>query len=97
MSPITPGQRLYSAASTAEVIVVKAASVDLICAGQPMQATRPETAPAAGSDAPVLIGKRYTDEESGLLVLCTKGGSGPLLVDGRVMNEQQTQALPSSD
>jgi hypothetical protein len=97
MSTFTPGQRLYSAASTAEVIVVKAATVDLNCAGESMLAARPEAASAAGTEAPVLVGKRYTDEESGLLVLCTKGGAGPLMADGRVMNELQTQALPSSD
>ncbi|TDG01468.1 hypothetical protein E1809_01900 [Arthrobacter terricola] len=94
---MTPGQRLYSASSTAEVIVVKAASVELACAGEPMLATRPESAPAGGSDTPVLLGKRYSDEASGLLVLCTKGGAGPLAADGRTMNELQTQALPSSD
>jgi hypothetical protein len=94
---ITPGQRWYSAASTAEIIVVKAASVELACAGEPMVAARPESTPPSGADAPVQIGKRYTDEESGLLVLCTKGGAGPLTADGRILGELQTQALPSSD
>lgn len=98
MSTITPGQRLYSAASTAEIIVVKAASVELACAGEPMVTARPETTPpTAGSDAPVQVGKRYTDEQSGLLVLCTKGGAGPLTADGNILGELQTQALPSSD
>ncbi|WP_026556563.1 hypothetical protein [Arthrobacter sp. 35W] len=94
---ITPGQRLYSAVSTAEIIVVKAASVELACTGESMLAARPESTTSAESDVAVQLGKRYSDEESGLLVLCTKGGPGPLTADGRVMNELQTAALPSSD
>lgn len=94
---ITPGQRLYSAVSTTEIIVVKAASVTLACAGEPMLAARPESVTSVVSDAAVQLGKRYSDEESGILVLCTKGGSGPLTADERVMNKLQTVALPSSD
>jgi len=95
---ITPGQRLYSAASTAEIIVVKAASVELSCAWEPMVTARPDSTPQSpGADSPVQLGKRYTDEKSGLLVLCTKGGAGPLTADGNILGELQTQALPSSD
>lgn len=97
MTKITAGKRLFSTVSTAEVIVVKAADVALECAGAPMSDTKPEApAPVAEGEA-VALGKRYSDPESGLLVLCTKPGAGPLAADGRMLQTQAAQSLPSSD
>jgi hypothetical protein len=31
-------------------------------------------------------GKRYSDRKSGLELLCTQGGAGPIAVDGRELN-----------
>lgn len=96
MTDLTPGKRLYSAASTVEIIVVKPAAVTLQCAGTDMLTAAPEVrGDAAG--AAIALGKRYEDHESGLLVMCTKPGSGPLTADGRELVLLTAQALPSSD
>lgn len=97
MSTISTGQRLYSAVSAAEVIVVKAADVELHCGGQPMLPSRAEAVAGTAAGDPIAVGKRYTDAESGLLVLCTKGGAGPLTANGRDLSLVQAKSLPSSD
>ncbi|MDP9820794.1 hypothetical protein J2S59_000603 [Nocardioides massiliensis] len=60
-----------------------------------------EAAPAGGgvdaSAESVQLGKRYFDENTGLEVLCSKGGAGPLMVDGRLLQVRGAKALPSSD
>ena len=53
--------------------------------------------PQAGGDSPVLLGKRYTDDESGVEVLCTKPGAGPLVFAGRELEVKSATALPASD
>jgi hypothetical protein len=45
----------------------------------------------------ILLGKRYADESSGLEVLCTKPGPGPLTVDGRPLEVKGPKPLPASD
>lgn len=96
MAQITTGKRLFGAHSSAEIIVVKAADVQLTCAGQPMVEQRENTEQNAQGDQ-ILVGKRYTDEASGLLVLCTKSGVGPLHADGRELALVSAKPLPSSD
>lgn len=100
------GLRLRSAVSDTEVIVVTPPSeeVELACGGAPMVpvAGSPSEEPPQGTGAPVddgetLIGKRYEDEGSGLVVLCTKGGKGSLTVGGEPMPVQAARTLPSSD
>jgi hypothetical protein len=101
MMLVKPGDRLRSRVCTAEVIVVKAPSIDveIACGGEPM--TRNEPVPAAaGSTAAgpgTLLGKRYADEEAGLELLCVKGGSGQLSVDGRLLSPREARPLPASD
>jgi hypothetical protein len=52
----------------------------------------------AAADAPgTLLGKRYADDESGLELLCVKGGSGQLSVAGRVLRPREARPLPASD
>lgn len=97
MTGITPGLRLYSEASATEIIVVKAAAVDVWCAGARMLRAATGATDASEGEIRIELGKRYTDDESGLLVLCTKPGSGPLMADGRELSLLQTKALPSSD
>lgn len=46
---------------------------------------------------PVLLGKRYADPETGLELLCSKAGDGPLTVDDRPLGVKAPKALPSSD
>jgi len=93
------GLKLRGTACTTEVIVVRAATADveLTCCGAPLttdEVPAPATAPA---EHEVLLGKRYTDEESGIELLCTKPGPGPLAVDGRTVLVKGTKPLPSSD
>jgi hypothetical protein len=98
MAKPTPGLRLFSTQSGVELIVVKGADGVLTCAGAPMVTQRPAPPVAdAGGAAQVQLTKRYADAQSGLLVLCTRAGSGPLALDGRELTMQASQALPSSD
>jgi hypothetical protein len=100
---LKPGSRWRSAVCDGEVVVVKAAKGAgvLACGGHPMTAhggARPMGLVAAAdrSDG-MLTGKRYTDEESGLEVLCSKAGKGSLSMDGRALQVKAAKALPSSD
>lgn len=97
-----PGIRLRSAISEAEVVVVRPVSGEtvLTCGGVPMVGVEEvPTADAGQGNAaePVQLGKRYFDEATGLEVLCSKGGDGPLAIDGRALELRGAKALPSSD
>jgi hypothetical protein len=101
---LKPGSRWKSAVCSAEVVVVRApnAPASLECGGAAMLAggaDRPVNAPAIDPDhaAGVLVGKRYTDAESGLEALCAKAGAGSLSVDGRALVVKDPKKLPSSD
>ncbi|MFI0446559.1 hypothetical protein [Actinomadura sp. 6N118] len=96
---LRPGLKLKSAGTTAEFIVIRASAgdVDLTCAGAPLH---PDGAGAAsGGDATgeLLIGKRYSDDEGTVELLCVRGGPGPLLLNGRMLAAKAAKALPSSD
>lgn len=95
---LKPGLKLTSAACSAQVIVIRAPAVPvtITCCGQPL-VTEGEPRPAAGEPDAVLIGKRYTDEPSGLELLCTRSGAGPLAADGRELTVKAAKPLPSSD
>lgn len=97
-----PGTTLRSAVSDVEVVVVRAPSapVEIRCG----EAVMGDTAAAGGEQLAagspgdeVLLGKRYTDEQSGLELLCTKPGTGPLSCDGRPLTVRGTKPLPASD
>lgn len=96
-----PGTRLKSTVCETEVVVIRSssASVSIECGGEPMGSDGGDRVqgPKTGLDGGTLIGKRYTDEDAGVLVLCTKGGAGTLTVDGRPLKVLTAQALPSSD
>lgn len=95
------GARLKSAACATEVVVVKApiGAVDLRCGGSEMG---PEA--VAGSEAldaeqaeGTVLGKRYTDDESGIEVLAVKAGDGSVSIDGRPLTLKGVKPLPASD
>jgi len=106
---LKPGSRWRSAVCDTEVIVVRAPAGPVIfriggaavCpadAGQDRPAAdrggaRPDAALAGGT----LLGKRYTDEASGLQVLCVKAGAGTITVDGRPAAVMTPRQLPASD
>jgi hypothetical protein len=100
---LTPGTRLRAPGSTAEVVVVRAPQdeVELTCASVPMvdrdQAGDAPGATDASPGSEVLMGKRYSDPDSGLELLCTTAGPGPLAVDGRELGLNAPKPLPSSD
>jgi hypothetical protein len=101
---LAPGSRLRSTACETEVVVVRGADGDqlLSCGGSPMVAldTATETGesiPAPGFDEGTLLGKRYTDEPSGLEVLCTRAGRGSLSLATGLLTIQGAKPLPSSD
>jgi hypothetical protein len=98
---LKPGMRLHSTACSTEVVVVRASDDDaeLTCCGAAMgEGSRVGDALARGtSDEAILLGKRYTDEVTGIELLCTKAGPGPLACDGRVMGIKSAKPLPSSD
>ena len=54
---------------------------------------QPDAALAGGT----LLGKRYTDEATGLQVLCVKPGEGTITVDGRPAAVVAPRQLPASD
>lgn len=96
------GLTLYSTVDSTAVIVVRAtdADVTITCGGEEMTTDKPEGdggAPAAPSPDGTLLGKRYTDEELGLELLCTKGGPGALAVNGSPLEIKQAKPLPASD
>ena len=96
------GARLRSAVCTTEVIVVAAPErdIDLSWGGAHMTAMDPERAAGVApedSDEPTLLGKRYTNAEADLEVLCTKAGDGSLAVDGQHLTLKEAKPLPSSD
>jgi hypothetical protein len=92
------GLKLRSRTCTTEVIVVRAAPdpVELSCCGAPMTTDEVGEVPTGAADE-VLLGKRYTDEQTGLEVLCTKSGPGALAADGRALLLKGAKPLPSSD
>ena len=97
---LRPGQRLYSAVSEAEFVVVKAPTepIELLAGGVAMLA-EPGGDAAAGdvSGEPAQLGKRYADDELGLELLCSKGGAGELSAAGRPLGLKGAKPLPSSD
>jgi hypothetical protein len=100
---LKPGSRWKSAVCDTEVVVVRPpkSTVNLECGGHAMiahAAAKPDgltiaAAFASGSQA----GKRFSDEASGLELLCTKAGAGALSVDGREIGAKEAKKLPASD
>jgi hypothetical protein len=100
---LKPGSRWKSAVCDVEVVIVRPPSAPgtLECGGQPMVGHTAEK-PAGLSLSPdrsggSQTGKRFTDETTGLEVLCTKAGAGSLSLDGRPLELKEAKKLPASD
>jgi hypothetical protein len=97
------GSRLRSAVCDVEVIVIKApaGAVDVRCGGQAMLAIdtpRPDgLAPEPGFDGGTQLGKRYTNEDGSLELLCTKAGPFSLSIGEVALRVKEAKPLPSSD
>lgn len=92
------GNRLFAQNSSCEVVVVRSSQVDaaLMCAGAEM-VTSPLNRDRS-ADGPLLeLGKRYSDDGSGVEVLCIKAGVGPLTLEGRPLERKSAKLLPASD
>lgn len=100
---LRPGLKLHSAVCDAQVVVVRApdADVEIACGGAPMLEDGQDADGSATLDASLgegpLIGKRYADEELGLELLCSRGGTGALTVDGKPLPVKGAKPLPASD
>jgi hypothetical protein len=102
MVELKAGSRWRSATGTTEVVVVKGPgrTVSLECGGRAMVPHDADVAPefsTGGLGEPVLIGKRYTDEDGAVELLCTKPGDGPLAIGGITLVVKGAKPLPSSD
>ncbi|HEY6624658.1 MAG TPA: hypothetical protein VIX85_12540 [Acidimicrobiales bacterium] len=97
------GVRLKSAVCDAEVIMVRAPRgyVDLRCGGHPLIEMTASGVPgmpiSQGHGEGSILGKRYTNDETGVEVLCVKGGSGSLSVGDVPLAVKGAKPLPSSD
>jgi hypothetical protein len=60
-------------------------------------AARPGDGHGTPSGQGTLVGKRYSDETSGLEVLCAKAGPGAVAADQRDLTIKGAKPLPSSD
>jgi hypothetical protein len=106
---LKPGSRWRSAVCDTEVVVVRApagpvifhiggaevfpADADQNRPSRDRGRAQPDAALAGGT----LLGKRYTDEATGLQVLCVKAGDGTITVDGRPAAVVAPRQLPASD
>ena len=96
------GARLRSAVDACEVVVVKAPAdpVDLRCGGHPFLPADAEPASesiVAGFEGGTQLGKRYSDDELGLEILCTKAGEGAISVGDDPLQVKGAKPLPASD
>ena len=100
---LKPGSRWKSAVCDVEVVLVRPPSSGdvLECGGTAMiphgGARLADASPAAGLDQGSQAGKRYSDTETGMELLCTKAGQGTLGLDGRPVTLKDAKKLPSSD
>ncbi len=100
---LKPGQKLHSAVCDAQFVVVRPSKepVELGCGGAPLVADGEEAPAGVALDASLgdgaLIGKRYADEDSGLELLCTRGGVGAVTVNGAPLALKGAKPLPASD
>lgn len=99
---LTAGEQLRSVTDTTAVVVIRAPDHDVMvtCGGAPMvdgkaSAMPQETQPGHGGGTQ--LGKRYEDAKGTLELLCTKGGTSSLAVDGIILSIKAAKPLPASD
>lgn len=99
---LKPGLRLSSQVCDTEMVVIKGSGEhELGCGGAAAVPLGDPATHAGGIDADLaggtLMGKRYTDPDGVVEILCTKPGAGTLTLDGQALSVKATKALPSSD
>ena len=95
---LKPGTRVYSAVDSTELIVVKvpADPIELTIGGAPAVEKNATAAPAT-SNVGTAIGKRYTNADATVELLCTKPGPGIPAIDGEALELKAAKPLPASD
>ncbi|HEY4457617.1 MAG TPA: hypothetical protein VGN81_25110 [Pseudonocardiaceae bacterium] len=100
---IKSGVRLRSAVCDTEVIVIRANAdeLDLRCGGEtmlPEGVPTPESVkPVPGFTEPTLLGKRYSDRDETVELLCTKAGATTLSLGDEPLAVKGPRPLPASD
>jgi hypothetical protein len=99
---LKPGTRLESTTCETQVVVVRAPEddIDVRCGGQamvPMGEAGERAAPSAEHADGTTLGKRYASDDSGIELLCTKGGTGSLSIGDVALPRKDAKPLPSSD
>ena len=101
MGSLTPGTRLKSTVCTTEIMIIAAPSedVEIKCGGEPMSQGEDGNGGSVHQDHAdgSVIGKRYTNEEGSLEVLCVKAGEGSLWAGGAAMKVKGATKLPKTD
>ncbi len=101
MIDLKPGVRLQSTVCTTEAIVISGmGQFDVQCGGAPMALAGSATvqgSPSADAANGTQLGKRYSDPEDTVVLLCTKAGDGSLAAGGIALDIQQAKQLPASD
>jgi len=99
---LKPGLRLSSRVCGAEIVVIKGSGEHALeCGGAPTVPVGDPSAHQGGVEVDLsggtLLGKRYTDDDGAVEILCTKPGEGTLTYDGQVLTLKETKPLPASD
>ena len=100
---LRPGNRLVSTVCATEIIVVKAPgdAIEMSCGGavmaDPTEAPADKGTPQPDASQGTQLGKRYSNADDTLEVLCTKPGDGSLAADGVALELKETKPLPASD
>jgi hypothetical protein len=100
---LKPGARYASTVCSTEVVVVKGTGdTELCCGGAPMVPIDDGHGDGgAGPQEPfaegTVVGKRYTDDEEAIELLCTKAGGGSLSLGDAALFVKGAKPLPSSD
>lgn len=98
---LRPGVKLKSAVCSTEIIVVSTSGgdVDLTCGGVAMIEPTGEGSGEAvdGLTEGTLLGKRYTDADGTVEVLCTKPGDGSVGIGQTALDLKEAKPLPASD
>jgi hypothetical protein len=96
------GSRWKSSVCATEIVIVRPAEGEhvLECGGAEMVPMDGDSVTASLDPSLAegsLLGKRYSDDATGLEVLCTKAGEGSLVFDGARLEVKSAKPLPSSD
>ena len=97
-----PGTRLESVTCDTQVAVVKSpgGELDVRCGGEPMVPfgdDAPRRDIAADQSEGTAAGKRYTNDDGSVELLCTKAGGGSLAIGDERLSLKDAKPLPSSD